>query len=117
VKYQTSILIPARNEEWLGRTIADVLKNTSEGCEVIAVLDGAWPAEPITPHPRLTLIHHAVSIGQRAAINEAASLSTADYVCKLDAHCRVDKDFDQKLVADCQPDWIISPRLYNLSRS
>lgn len=114
MKYQTSILIPARNEEWLGRTIQDVLENTSEACEIVAVLDGAWPTEPIPSHPRVTLIHHAVSIGQRAAINEAAMLSKADYVCKLDAHCRVDKDFDLKLAADCQPNWIISPRLYNL---
>lgn len=33
---------------------------------------------------------------------------------KLDAHCAVDKGFDVKLMADCEPDCTVIPRMYNL---
>ena len=33
---------------------------------------------------------------------------------KLDAHCTVDKGFDVKLMADCEYDWTVIPRMYNL---
>lgn len=114
MKFQTDIIVPARNEEWLGLTIKDVLENTSDACGLIVILDGAWPITPIEPHPRLTMIHNQVSIGQRAAINQAARLSTADYVVKLDAHCRVDKDFDLKLIQHYEPGTVVVPRLFNL---
>jgi glycosyltransferase involved in cell wall biosynthesis len=35
-----SILIPARNEEFLGQTIQNILDNIEANTEVIAVLDG-----------------------------------------------------------------------------
>ena len=93
-----SVLIPARNEEWLARTIADVLEHAHADTEIIAVLDGAWANPPIPDHPRLTLIHPSVSIGQRAATNLAARASTARYVMKLDGHCSVADGFDVELI-------------------
>jgi cellulose synthase/poly-beta-1,6-N-acetylglucosamine synthase-like glycosyltransferase len=38
-----SILIPARNEEHLQRTISSILANIEADTEIIAVLDGYWP--------------------------------------------------------------------------
>lgn len=114
-KYDLSVLIPARNEQFLQRTIDDVLEHRRGKTEVIVVLDGAWPEGPgIKDHPDVTLIHHAVSIGQRAAINEAARLSQAEYVMKLDAHCSMGEGFDVKLMADCEYNWTVVPRLFNL---
>lgn len=109
-----SILIPARNEKWLRRTIEDVLAHIEGDTEIIAVLDGAWADPPIMDHERVTLVYHPHSIGQRAAVNEAARLSRAKYIMKLDAHCSVDQGFDVRLMADCQPDWTVIPRMYNL---
>lgn len=109
-----SVLIPARSEMFLARTIQDVLENIEADTEVIAVLDGGWADPPIADHPRVTLIHHSQSIGQRAATNEAARVSNARYIMKLDAHCLVDKGFDVKLMADCEYDWTVVPRMYNL---
>lgn len=109
-----SVLIPARNEVFLQRTIEDVLANARGETEVIAVLDGYWPTPPVLDDPRVTLIHHTSPVGQRAATNEAAQLSTAKYVMKLDAHCAVDAGFDVKLAADCEPDWTVLPRMHNL---
>lgn len=93
-----SVLIPARNEEWLGRTVDDVLAHSSDRTEVIVVLDGAWPVEPLPQHPRVSVLYHPVAIGQRAATNHAARISTARYVMKLDAHCSVADGFDVVLL-------------------
>jgi glycosyltransferase involved in cell wall biosynthesis len=110
-----SILIPARNERFLARTIEDILANIRGETEVIAVLDGAWADPCIKDHPRVTLVHHSVSIGQRAATNEAARISQAKYICKMDAHCAVDEGFDVKMMAECPDDeTTVIPRMYNL---
>jgi glycosyltransferase involved in cell wall biosynthesis len=109
-----SVLIPARNEQFLSRTVADVLANMRGDSEVIVIADGAWPGPPLPEDKRITLVYHPQPIGQRAATNEAARISTAKYIMKLDAHCAVDEGFDIELMADCQPDWTVVPRMYNL---
>lgn len=113
-KYDLSVIIPARQEEFLLPTILDVLKNRRARTEVICVADGEWPTEPIPSLPDVTLIHHPVSIGQRAACNEAIGVSRAKFVMKLDAHCRVGKGFDEILMRDCEYNWTVVPRLFNL---
>ncbi len=109
-----SILIPARNEQFLGRTIESILSNIEGQTEIIVVCDGNWPDPPIEDHPNVTLIHHSKSIGQRAATNEAARLSNAKFIMKVDAHCAFDRGFDVKLMTDCQPDWTLIPQMRNL---
>lgn len=109
-----SILIPARNEMFLARTIQDILDNIEAETEIIAVCDGNWPAPAVADHPRVTLIYHSQAIGQRAATNEAARLSQAEYVMKCDAHCAFDQGFDAKLIREMQPDWTMIPAQYNL---
>lgn len=112
--YELSILIPSRNEAFLLNTIQDILANRRAKTEIIVVLDGAWPVEPIPDHPDVTLIYHPESIGQRAACNEAARVSTAKYVCKVDAHCSFDEGFDVKMLADMQDDFTMVPIMRNL---
>ena len=110
---KVSVIITARNEFLLGRTIKSVLESAEGEIEVIVVLDGYWP-EPIRDDPRIVLIHHTIPRGQRVSINEAARIAKGKYVMKLDAHCIVDKGFDVKLTADCEYDWTVIPRMYNL---
>ena len=109
-----SVVIPARNEEFLLNTIKDILRNSEADTEVIAILDGYWPDPAIPDNDRVTIVHHTYSIGQRAATNEGARISQAKYVMKADAHCAFDKGFDRKLIEDCQYDWTMIPQLYNL---
>lgn len=114
-----SVLIPARNEEWLRLTVEDVLAHSKAETEVIVVLDGAWAAPPLVQHPRVTVVHHPESIGQRAATNEAARISTARYVMKLDAHCSLADGFDVALIEaaeemDCLDDVTQIPAQKNL---
>lgn len=117
--YRLSIIIPARQEfyydlDLLGSTLENVLANTTDACQVVTVLDGSWSLKPLPSHPRLTIIHHNKSIGQRAATNEGARIATGEWVCKMDAHVAVDKDFDVKLLEGAQPHWTIVPAQYNL---
>ena len=93
-----SILIPARNEMFLTRTIEDILKNIEADTEVIAILDGDWAEPPIPQNDKVNVIKLSKSIGQRAATNMAARLSKAKYVMKIDAHCSFDKGFDRKMI-------------------
>jgi glycosyltransferase involved in cell wall biosynthesis len=109
-----SIIIPARNEEFLQRTIDDVFSNVKGNTEIIAILDGYWPDPGIVNHERLTLIHHSKPIGQRAATNEGVRLSKAKYIMKLDAHCAMAEGFDVELMSNIEYDWTVIPRMYTL---
>jgi glycosyltransferase involved in cell wall biosynthesis len=112
-----SVLIPARNEEWLNLTVQDVLDNIRGDSEVIVIADGAWPIVPLPQHPRLQVIKTPSSIGQRAATNLAAKISQARYILKLDAHCRVSEGFDKTLTdwaTIMGPNVCTIPAQYNL---
>lgn len=97
MKYKLSVIIPARNEEWLARTVQDLLENTSEETEVIVGLDGQWSNPPLVQHSRLKVIYVPESIGQRAMTSLCVRLSQAKFIAKTDAHCSFDKDFDIKM--------------------
>lgn len=111
---ELSILIPARSEMFLARTIEDILENIEADTDIIAVLDGALADPPIPQHDRVNVICLNDSIGQRAATNMAARLSQAKYVMKVDAHCSFDKGFDRKMIARMQDDWTMVPTMRNL---
>lgn len=93
-----SILVPARNEEFLGRTIQDVLEHSKANIEVIAILDGYLPDPPLKPDPRVTIIYNPVAVGQRKAARQAASIAKGKYVMKIDAHVAVEDGFDLKML-------------------
>lgn len=93
-----SIIIPARNEEWLARTIQDILEHKEDETEVIAVLDGAWANPGIPQHPDVNVIYLPESTGQRKATNIGVRLAKGKYVMKCDAHCAFDQGFDKKMV-------------------
>jgi len=93
-----TVIVPGKNEEFLGRTVEDILENSEANTEVIAVLDGYLPDPPLKPDPRVTIIYNPESVGQREAANQGARLAKGKYVMKVDAHCRFDKGFDRKML-------------------
>lgn len=93
-----SVLIAARNEQFLARTVADVLEHRRGATEIVVVLDGAWAEPPLAQHPDVTVIRVPAPIGQRAAVNLAARVAQGRYLMKLDAHCSVAEGFDVELV-------------------
>lgn len=111
---KVSVLIPARNEQFLSKTVDDIFAKAAGEIEVIAVLDGAWGGMPNVERPNLTIIHHGAARGMRACINAAASIAKGDYFMKTDAHCMFAEGFDEVLKADCDQDWIAIPSRYSL---
>jgi glycosyltransferase involved in cell wall biosynthesis len=109
-----SVLIPARNEMFLARTIQDILEHAETNIEVIAVMDGQWAEPPVPLDKRVSIIYYPESIGQRAATNRAADISRGKYLMKVDAHCAFAQGFDRILIEDMQPDWTIVPVMKNL---
>lgn len=97
-KYELSVVIPANNEEWLARTIQDILEKKRAKTEVIAVLDSKWANPPIEQHPDVKVIYVPEVVGQRKATNLGARLSRAKYIMKLDAHCLWDDGYDKKMI-------------------
>jgi hypothetical protein len=114
MNFKLSILIPARNEEFLKQTVENLLETKNHYTEILVGLDGQLPVEPLDQHKDVTVVYFVESIGQRAMTNRLCQLSKAKYVMKLDAHCKMDKDFDKKLIEDMQDDWTVVPKMYNL---
>ena len=109
-----SILVPSRNEMFLKHTVEDILEHIEADTEIIVVLDGAWADPLLEDHKRVTVVYHPVSVGQRAATNEAARLARGKWVMKCDAHCSFGQGFDRILLEDIQPDWTMVPLMKNL---
>lgn len=110
-----SILIPAKNEEFLKKTVEDILSNIEGDTEVIVVLDGYEIALPELPNnPKVRVLINEESKGQRAATNQACQLSGAKYVMKVDAHCAFDKGFDVKMMSEMHDNWTMLPVMRNL---
>lgn len=113
-RYDLSVVIPSRNEEFAARTVEDIMKNKRGRTEVIVVLDGQWAEPQIADHPDVRLVYLPESIGQRAATNLGVRLSRAKYIAKCDAHTAYEEGFDLKLMEGMQDDWTVVPVMRNL---
>lgn len=111
-----SILIPARNEMFIKETVDNILANIRGKTEIIVVLDGAWadPGIDDKGQDNVTILYRPVSVGQRAATNDAARLARGKYVMKIDAHCAVDEGFDVKMMKEMKDDYTMIPVMQNL---
>ncbi len=112
-----SVIIPSRSDIYLQKTIDDLLVNAEEGIELIVVLDGYRPKNPIRKDPRLQILNHGSlqnNLGMRASINKGVESSRGQYIMKIDEHCAVDQGFDKKLKADYADDWVVTPRKHGL---
>lgn len=116
MKYDLSILIPARNEMFVSNTVADILKNRRGKTEIIVGLDGAWASPGIPDHPDVRIVYVSESRGQRAMTNMLCRLSQAKYVAKCDAHVAFSEGFDVVLMNAMRDhdDWTIVPTMKNL---
>jgi len=104
-----SILIPARHEEFLQRTIDDVYAHSLADIEVLVALDN-WE----NPPPVLADVVITTAKGQRGATNELCKLAKGKYVMKLDAHCSMAMGFDKALLEDIDDLTTIVPSIGNL---
>ena len=112
-----SVIIPSRVSEFLQQTIDDLLLKAEGEIEIIVALDGYWPVPMIKENPRVRMIHHGTSRvcpGMREGINAGVNLSKGKYIMKIDEHCIMDQDWDAKLIADCDDNWVVIPRRWRV---
>lgn len=113
--FDLSIIIASRTDQYLQKTIDDLLLKSESKIEIIVILDGYWTV--LKDDPRVTIVHQGTihnNWGMREAINTGVNLARGKYVMKIDEHCMVDQGFDTKLMADCEDDWCVIPRRYRL---
>ena len=117
-----SVLITARNESQLNRTIESLYETAEAGIEVIVSLD-----EPQEVDSRAIAIHHTSPVGRRIGTNEAAKLASGEHLFILDAHCKMSNGWDVKMAESCpekgivvsciqdmhKDTWELRPGLYN----
>ena len=108
-----SIILPARNEPYLDKTINDLLLKAKGEIEIIAILDGYWPKEVISDD-RVIYIHKGLAGGMRAGINSGVAIARGEFIMKADAHCMFMEGFDKVLSADCKENQVMVPRRYPL---
>ena len=102
-----SIIISSRVDQYLQKTIDDLLGKAEGQIEIIVVLDGYWPNPMINNDPRVIIVHQGTihnHKGMRAAINTGSKLAKGEYLMKVDEHCMFDQGYDVKLAADCKDD-------------
>ena len=115
IKNMVSVVIPARNEPYLKKTVEDLLKKSKEAIEILVVLDGYWPnIDEIIEDKRVIYLHYSTPRGMRNAINSAVRIASGEFILKCDAHCMFADGFDVVLKKDCEKDWIVVPRRYPL---
>ncbi len=95
----TSVIIAARNEPHINKTITSLLENATGSVEVIVVLDGQ--DYPVLTDPRVRVIKFSPSKGTRPAYNMGASVAVGKYLLILDAHCTYSFGWDTKLKCAC----------------
>lgn len=114
VQDRVSIIVPARNEPHLVRTVHDLLAKAAGDVEVVVVLDGYWELG-LPADPRVRILHRGKALGLRPAINGAVHMATGQYLLKCDAHTMWAKGYDEHLRADYREgNWVLVPRRYAL---
>lgn len=108
-----SVIMPARNEIYLQRTIEELLEKLETRFEIMVGLDGYTPDPPIKEHPRVRVIQ-SEKIGMRPMINKLIGLARGRFVMRLDPHCCVDQGIDRKLIESWKKDYTIVARRYEL---
>lgn len=111
---KVSVIIPARNELFLQKTISDVLAKAKGEIEVIVCLDAYWPDPPLKDDKRVIVIYRGEVTGMRGGINACATAATGEYLMKTDAHCMFQEGFDEILKANCADNWVVIPRRFSL---
>lgn len=112
---KVSVIIPTRNEhpDMLNKTVDDIFAKADGEIEVIVAFDGP-PYTPLAERPNLVRLDLPTPIGMRECLNVLAAKATGEYLFKLDSHCLVSPGYDAALKRDCEPNWIVVPRLYAL---
>jgi len=113
IKGMLSIIIPDRQEQFLQKTVDDLLAKAEESVEVVICMDGVWNKNFDWNKKNIVVIHHGTvqnSRGMRASINAGVSVAKGEYIMVLDGHCSIGQGYDKILKVDCEDHDIVIPR-------
>lgn len=110
-----SILVPAYHEPYLGKTLESILNNAVGEIELIPILDGWIPKENLPKDNRIKPLVITKNGGKRLALNAGIEKANGEFIMQIDAHCIVDKGFDELLTKNIQDNWLVVPRRYSIN--
>jgi len=102
---KTSIIISAKNEKYLNRTINSLIENATGDIEILVGLDGC--KYDIIENEIVTVLQYNKHIGRRKISNQLVKLSTGKYLFEVDAHCSITYGWDTKLKCVCDDNTIV----------
>jgi len=105
-----TVVVPSRNERFLGKTCQDALEKAAGDVEVIAICDGGWLHEEDFVVPGVTYLHRGSPQGMRAGINAGAALARGEFLMKVDGHCMFSEGYDVELAESCGAQNVVVPR-------
>jgi len=108
-----SVIIPSRECPYAMKTVQDVLDKATLNIEVLVAIDGPVPDKLVTDE-RVRYFYSNPAKGMRWGINQGIKHAKGKYLMKCDDHCLFDEGFDQKMIDEMQPDWLMVPRRYSL---
>jgi glycosyltransferase involved in cell wall biosynthesis len=104
-----SVMIPARNEIYLQRTVDNLLATTAGKVEILVFLDG-WDFEPkIRQDDHVRVLESKNKVGYRAALNRMADAAAGKFIMKTDAHTKWTYGWDIRLKSYCQDRMMVVP--------
>jgi hypothetical protein len=102
---KTSVIICARNEKYLNRTIQSLIKNSTGEIEILVGIDGC--DYDVMNDNIITVLKYNRHMGRRYTSNQLVKLSTGKYLFEIDAHCNVSYGWDTKLKCVCDEKTIV----------
>jgi len=101
-----TVILPAKNEIFLKKTIEETLSKSRGNVEILPVLDGYdIPDEEVVKDSRVRYIKRpfkTFDLTKRQCINEAVEQASYDYVMALDAHCMLGEGYDLTLLNETE---------------
>ena len=99
----TSVIIPARNEPHIDKTIKSVTENAIGDVEIVVVVDGPGPRPELADN----VIVNEEPKGTRVARNQGAVVAAGEFLLHIDGHCTMSRGWDVKMAASCSEKTIV----------
>ena len=116
-----SVLIPARNEKYLDRTVYDLLTRAAGPVDIWIFADSWTDYRPVlnrvlaNPDNRINItINDGPPVGIRRACNHLARIATGQYIYRVDAHCRFSNAWDIALKDSAADLTVVVPAMRTL---
>jgi glycosyltransferase involved in cell wall biosynthesis len=109
-----SVIIPSYKDKYLNKTMKSILENFTGDFEIVPVIDGYLPEEPLIKDSRIKPVYIGENRGMREAINRGVFWSSGEYIMRSDEHCMFGNNFNGVILDTIQDNWIVTTLRYFL---